>query len=185
MVEHRNLPAELYRRSRHQRLALRDAGAVDQRPEQPGTAIGRGGASDPQRDVPDPGVQDRAQDSLLSRLQHLLHIRKKCPEIGWGTWKIVETGSPHVLAMQYEWREDSIVIVHNFAGQPLEISLRVAGERLVDLRVQTESIAKARERGLQVSEQMSDQEVWALIFEAGFSTLPFFAVPPVLAAMSS
>ncbi len=29
---------------------------------------------------------------------------------------------------------------------------------------------KARERGLPVSEQMSDAEVWALIFEAGFST---------------
>ncbi len=31
-------------------------------------------------------------------------------------------------------------------------------------------LAKARERGFQVSDQMSDQDVWALIFEAGFST---------------
>jgi two-component system chemotaxis sensor kinase CheA len=31
-------------------------------------------------------------------------------------------------------------------------------------------LAKARERGFQVSDQMADQEVWALIFEAGFST---------------
>jgi len=31
-------------------------------------------------------------------------------------------------------------------------------------------LAKARERGLAVSDAMSDQEVWALIFEAGFST---------------
>ncbi len=31
-------------------------------------------------------------------------------------------------------------------------------------------LAKARERGLQVSEQMTDQEVFHLIFEAGFST---------------
>ena len=31
-------------------------------------------------------------------------------------------------------------------------------------------LAKARERGMQVSEQMSDQEVFNLIFEAGFST---------------
>ncbi len=31
-------------------------------------------------------------------------------------------------------------------------------------------LAKARERGLQVSDQMSDQEVFNLIFEAGFST---------------
>ncbi len=31
-------------------------------------------------------------------------------------------------------------------------------------------VAKARERGLTVSDTMSDQEVWLLIFEAGFST---------------
>ncbi|MBI5910508.1 MAG: chemotaxis protein CheW [Betaproteobacteria bacterium] len=31
-------------------------------------------------------------------------------------------------------------------------------------------LAKARERGLSVSDAMPDQEVWALIFEAGFST---------------
>ena len=31
-------------------------------------------------------------------------------------------------------------------------------------------LAKARERGLAVNDAMSDQEVWALIFEAGFST---------------
>ncbi len=31
-------------------------------------------------------------------------------------------------------------------------------------------LSKARERGFQVSDQMSDQEVWMLIFEAGFST---------------
>lgn len=31
-------------------------------------------------------------------------------------------------------------------------------------------LAKARERGLAVSDSMSDQEVWLLIFEAGFST---------------
>ncbi|HEX8964629.1 MAG TPA: chemotaxis protein CheW, partial [Rhodocyclaceae bacterium] len=31
-------------------------------------------------------------------------------------------------------------------------------------------LAKAKERGLPVSDQMTDQEVWQLIFEAGFST---------------
>ena len=31
-------------------------------------------------------------------------------------------------------------------------------------------LAKARERGMEVSDAMSDQDVWSLIFEAGFST---------------
>ncbi len=32
-------------------------------------------------------------------------------------------------------------------------------------------LSKARERGLNVSDEMSDQEVWLIIFEAGFSTV--------------
>ncbi len=34
----------------------------------------------------------------------------------------------------------------------------------------TRILAKAREKGLDVREEMTDQDVWALIFEAGFST---------------
>jgi maltose alpha-D-glucosyltransferase/alpha-amylase len=90
--------------------------------------------------------QKRDTGSLLQWTARMIQLRKECPEIGWGSWKILESGSPHVLAMQYEWREDSVVIVHNFAGEPVGISLPVANERLVDLRVQAESIANARGR---------------------------------------
>ena len=57
----------------------------------------------------------------------MIQLRKECPEIGWGTWQILETGSSHVLAMQYRWREESLVMIHNFAGKPKEIALALEG----------------------------------------------------------
>src|SRR5688572_8062092 len=82
--------------------------------------------------------QKRDANSLLRWTANMIALRKETPEIGWGTWKILETGSPHVLAMQYDWREESVVVVHNFAAKPKEISIAVEG-RLADLRVEAES----------------------------------------------
>ena len=90
--------------------------------------------------------QKRDESSLLEWTTRMIRLRKECPEIGWGTWKILDAKSPHVLAMQYQWRNDSIVIVHNFAGKPIEVELAVDGSRLVDLRVEAESAANSRGR---------------------------------------
>ncbi len=93
--------------------------------------------------------QKRDPSSLLQWTSKMILLRKECPEIGWGTWTILDSGSPHVLAMHYQWRGNSVVLVHNFAGQPLDVALRVDGpgsERLVDLRVESESRANARGR---------------------------------------
>jgi maltose alpha-D-glucosyltransferase / alpha-amylase len=86
--------------------------------------------------------QMRDSNSLLRWTARMIQLRKECPEIGWGTWQIVESGSPHVLAMQYHWRDESLVMVHNFAGKPKEVALAVDGDRstvLFDLRVDAES----------------------------------------------
>jgi maltose alpha-D-glucosyltransferase/alpha-amylase len=76
----------------------------------------------------------------------LIRLRKECPEIGWGRWKILATGSPHVLAMLYEWRGNALVLVHNFADRVVTARVRPGvegGERLIDLRVEGESRANA------------------------------------------
>jgi maltose alpha-D-glucosyltransferase/alpha-amylase len=92
--------------------------------------------------------QKRDSQSLLRWTAAMIHLRKEAPEIGWGQWKILETGSPHVLAMQYEWREESVVVVHNFAGTATEVefSIEGPGQPLVDLRVESESRANRRGR---------------------------------------
>ena len=39
---------------------------------------------------------------------------ERMPEVGWGDWKILPSGSPSVLGMRYDWRGNSLLVVHNF-----------------------------------------------------------------------
>ena len=50
-------------------------------------------------------------------------MRKEVPEIGWGDFAVLETGTEAVLAMRYDWRNNSAVFVHNLSGIPREIAL--------------------------------------------------------------
>ena len=91
--------------------------------------------------------QRRDPESLLRWTIRMIRLRKECPEIGWGDWDVVATRSPHVLALLYRWGANALLCVHNFAGRPLEVSLRVqaeGGDRLTDLMVDEESRADGR-----------------------------------------
>ena len=75
----------------------------------------------------------------------MIRLRKECPEIGWGDWKILKSGSPCVLAMRYDWPESSLVILHNFCDQPQEVRFKPGvdgGDRLYNLLDNNESHAK-------------------------------------------
>jgi maltose alpha-D-glucosyltransferase/alpha-amylase len=71
--------------------------------------------------------------SLLRWTQRMIGLRKQCPEIGWGTWQLLPTGSPAVLALQYDWRGTTIVCVHNLAAKPREARLETGLETLTGL----------------------------------------------------
>jgi two-component system chemotaxis sensor kinase CheA len=60
----------------------------------------------------------------------------------------------------------TITLSAQHKGGAIAIEVRDDGAGLKRERI----LNKARERGLPVSDQMTDQEVWALIFEPGFST---------------
>jgi maltose alpha-D-glucosyltransferase/alpha-amylase len=88
--------------------------------------------------------QRRDPNSLLNWMIRMIRLRKECPEVGWGDWKILRTGSPSVLAMRYHWLGNALVVVHNFDGMPQEIRLKTDKEheaRLVNLLVNDESRA--------------------------------------------
>jgi maltose alpha-D-glucosyltransferase/alpha-amylase len=92
-------------------------------------------------------VEDQQRDprSLLNWNVQMIRLRKECPEIGWGEWRLLPSGSPHVLAMQYDWRGNALVIVHNFSDRAVSARIRPraeGSERLVDLRVAEESRAR-------------------------------------------
>ena len=91
--------------------------------------------------------QWRDPSSLLRWTSRLIRARKACPEIGWGTWDIVPTRPPNVLAIEYVWRGTSLVCLHNLAGHPVEVSLRPStDERGILANVMTEEVSKAEPR---------------------------------------
>jgi maltose alpha-D-glucosyltransferase/alpha-amylase len=77
--------------------------------------------------------QRRDPSSLLAWTARMIRLRKQCPEIGWGEWRLVPTGSSALLALQYRWRGNTIVCVHNLDDGAREARLRVGGGKLTDL----------------------------------------------------
>ena len=81
--------------------------------------------------------QLRRPDSLLRRLTELIRIRKECPEIGSGAWRILPTRRRDVLAVAYERLGSAVVCLHNLADEPRDVTVEPGvdgGERLRSLR---------------------------------------------------
>ena len=93
-------------------------------------------------------AQRRDRDSLLNWMERTIRMRRECPEISWGAFRVVPA-EPGVLVMRYEWDDHALVIVHNFHARPCVVRLdaKAAGHRvLVDLLGRADSRADARGR---------------------------------------
>jgi maltose alpha-D-glucosyltransferase/alpha-amylase len=80
--------------------------------------------------------QRRDHNSLLNWTERMIRMRKECPEISWGTFAVMSTSAAEVLAIRYDWRETSLVTLHNFADRPVKsaFDLNVRGaDLLVDV----------------------------------------------------
>jgi maltose alpha-D-glucosyltransferase/alpha-amylase len=71
-------------------------------------------------------AQRRDPSSLLNWMERVIRMRKEVPEIGWGNFSFVPTGTPNVLAMRYEWRNNSVLCVHNLSAEPREVRIKLA-----------------------------------------------------------
>jgi maltose alpha-D-glucosyltransferase/alpha-amylase len=72
--------------------------------------------------------QRRYPESLMNWMERMIRMRKEAPEVGWGEFSVLQTGTPEVLAMRYDWRNNSVVVVHNLSATPREIRLDVGVE---------------------------------------------------------
>jgi maltose alpha-D-glucosyltransferase/alpha-amylase len=75
-------------------------------------------------------------------------MRKEVPEVGWGDFEIIQTHDHSVLAIRYDWRNNSVLCVHNLASTPREIAFATgiggeAGQLLVNLLSEDHSRADA------------------------------------------
>jgi maltose alpha-D-glucosyltransferase/alpha-amylase len=83
---------------------------------------------------------------MLNWTERMIRLRKECPEIGWGKCTILNTGTPNVLAMLYEWRNNYLLTLHNFQDKPKKIRLNCGvsgGDRLINLIMGEHSRADA------------------------------------------
>jgi hypothetical protein len=79
-------------------------------------------------------AQRRDPDSLLNWFERLIRRRRECPEIGFGTLRLLETGAPSVLAHRCDWEDSTVVAVHELGGEAVQVELPVDdGDGLVDL----------------------------------------------------
>jgi trehalose synthase len=78
--------------------------------------------------------QRRDPHSLLNWFERLIRRRRECPELGFGTMTLLETGPDSVFAHRSDWEGATIVAVHELSGRPVTVELPVEdGEALVDL----------------------------------------------------
>jgi maltose alpha-D-glucosyltransferase/alpha-amylase len=83
-------------------------------------------------------IQRRHPESMLNWTERIIRMRKEVPEIGWGDFSIVAVRNEAILVMRYDWRNNSVLFVHNLASEPQEVSFRVGrggehGSLLVNL----------------------------------------------------
>jgi maltose alpha-D-glucosyltransferase/alpha-amylase len=66
-------------------------------------------------------AQRRDPDSFLNWMERLIRMRKETPEIGWGDFSFLPVRTPGVLVMEYTWRNNSVLCIHNLAAEPREV----------------------------------------------------------------
>ena len=79
-------------------------------------------------------------------------MRKEVPEIGWGDFAVIPMRDPAVLVIRYDWRNNSVLFVHNLDAKPREIAFSVGlegaqaehGKLLVNLLSEDHSRADKR-----------------------------------------
>ena len=94
--------------------------------------------------------QRRDPNSLLNWTERIIRMRKEVPEVGWGDFQVLPIRDPAIFAIRYDWRNNSVLFVHNLDGIPREIAFRTGlpdaqGRSLVNLL--TEDHSKAGEDG--------------------------------------
>ncbi|MBX9584971.1 MAG: alpha-amylase family protein [Gemmataceae bacterium] len=81
-------------------------------------------------------TQQRDPGSLLNWMARLIHVRKQCPEIGQGEYKLLKSAPPSVFAHRCEWENGAVLVMHNLADKPAAARADLderAGEYLVEL----------------------------------------------------
>ncbi len=65
-------------------------------------------------------------NSLLEQVRRMIRERRAHPEIGWGSYEIVDSGQDSVVALRQTWQGNSVVTLHNLADRQVQAQLDLA-----------------------------------------------------------
>jgi maltose alpha-D-glucosyltransferase / alpha-amylase len=89
-------------------------------------------------------TQQRTSGSLLNWMTALIRLRQECVEIGLGEWKLIETGVPEVMGIQYAYEGSCLCIFHNFDSKAHSCEVNFEDknmDKLINMMAMDESIA--------------------------------------------
>jgi maltose alpha-D-glucosyltransferase / alpha-amylase len=95
--------------------------------------------------------QRRDPNSMLNWTERIIRMRKEVPEIGWGDFTVIAMRDPAILVVRYDWRNNSVLFVHNLGDRPREIAFSAGlpgkeGNLLINLLSEDHSRADQRGR---------------------------------------
>ena len=82
-------------------------------------------------------------ESLWSFVRKLISIRRTCPELGWGTWSVVEQPDRQVLVHRVDLDGSAVLTAHNLGPEPVTVQVPVDPEG----------------RGLEATDLMSEEVI--------------------------
>jgi maltose alpha-D-glucosyltransferase/alpha-amylase len=68
--------------------------------------------------------QRRDPNSFLNWIERMIRMRREVPEISWGDFAVLRTSRNDVLALRYDWRNNSVLCVHNFGPEASTVRFR-------------------------------------------------------------
>ncbi|MGF1478216.1 MAG: alpha-amylase family protein [Cyanophyceae cyanobacterium] len=71
-------------------------------------------------------AQQRDPSSFFNWIERAIRTRKTCPEFGWGSVQVLETGNEQVLAHRCDWQGKTVIAVHNLGEQPCTVNLSLS-----------------------------------------------------------
>jgi maltose alpha-D-glucosyltransferase / alpha-amylase len=81
--------------------------------------------------------QRRDPNSMLNWMERIIRMRKEIPEVGWGDFEFIATRDAAVFGIRYDWRNNSVLFLHNLGSTPREVHFSVgldtADQTLVNL----------------------------------------------------
>jgi maltose alpha-D-glucosyltransferase/alpha-amylase len=73
-------------------------------------------------------TQHRDPESLLNWMERAIRTRKELPELGWGTWRVLDTDQPAVLAHRRDWDGQGVLALHNLGPEPVQVKVGLGDE---------------------------------------------------------